>query len=131
MQEDAKHVFYSICCGVIVVLLEDSIVDIDLSFLSLTLACLAIILGVISFIRIEATVKKLKHIRNLHVLLAQKLDVHVEGYDPVTDSCVDSLIDAGFHPASFGTPQDIFDSSKTIDSLGYENGIKKLQEKYG
>ena len=121
----------SIVVGVVLHIWGDCLVGVDLTFLSLPFAVLALVLVTIGIVRSEMVIKKLKYIRLLHHMLAQKLDIHVEGYDPVTYHFVEELIEAGFPPASFDSPQSIYDSSRTIDSLGYKKGIKKLQDRYG
>ena len=44
---------------------------------------------------------------------------------------VDELLEAGFPEKSFLSDENLFDSARIIDSLGYKKGLKMVQDKYG
>ena len=99
--------------------------------LAVTLSIVGLSAWAIWVIRVETEFKKLQYIRLLHVFLVQELDPEVGPYTQATYSHVDELIDAGFPEESYIHQQNLFDSARIIDSLGYKKGLKKIQEKYG
>ena len=99
--------------------------------LAVTLAMVSLFAWAIWVIRVETELKKLQYIRLLHVHLMQELDPEVGPYSQATYSHVDELIDAGFPEISYIGQQNLFDSVRIVDSLGYKKGLKKIQDKYG